>query len=114
MYLQVKFLPDGQSENPAELIGPMLDTTPEEDRKKEGLFGTLKVIAKSGRDLANKDSGWGQGVSDPYVLFKLPDGQEWSTKYIGDNLNPDWNEDHTFTVKIDKDVGSYNSAIPSD
>jgi Ca2+-dependent lipid-binding protein len=111
VYLHVKFLPDGQQEDPAQLLGPMLETTPEDDRRREGLYGEIKFIVKSGRDLADKD-GWGTGVSDPYAVIKLPDGQEWSTQFKKDNLNPDWDEEHTFTVKINRDVFKIYSAIP--
>jgi len=101
VYLQVKYLPEGVTEDPIPPI--MMDTTPEEDRKKEGLYGQLKFIIKSAIDLPNKDS-WGSGVSDPYAMITLPDGQEKRTKVIDDNLNPVWNETIIFDVKIDASV----------
>ena len=110
VYLQVKYLPDGVTEDPIPPI--MLDTTPEEDRKKEGLYGKLKFIVKSAKDLPNKDS-WGSGVSDPYTMITLPDGQEKRTKVIDDNLNPVWNETLEFDVKIDASVASLPDASVS-
>ena len=101
VYLVAKYIPEGQTED--QVPFKPADSSPEEDRKKEGLYGKMKFVVKSARDLANKD-GWGSGVSDPYTVLILPDGQKKQTKVIDDNLNPDWNEVLEFDVKLDKTV----------
>jgi hypothetical protein len=103
VYLAAKFVPEGAPEDATPFVPA--DTSPEEDRKREGLYGKLKFVCKSARDLPDKD-GWGKGVSDPFVLITLPDGQKKKTKVIDNNLNPDWNEVVEFDVKLDKTVSS--------
>ena len=97
------YIPDGVTEN--KTIASINDEGPEDDQKKHGLYGELKVVIKSARDLPNKD-GFGQGVSDPLATVKLPDGQKWQTKVVKDNLNPDWNETKVFKVRLNKEVAA--------
>jgi hypothetical protein len=108
VYLQIKYLPDGTPDN--QQVPEMKDSSPDEEAKKNGLFGQLKIVVKSARGLPDKDGGWGKGVSDPYTVIELPDGQKWETKTIDDNLNPDWNETKVFTVKLTKDVSTLHAA----
>lgn len=103
MYLQVKYLPEGVTGS--EAAGEMKDTTPGEDRRKEGMYGKLFVNVKSARNVADED-GWGKGVSDPFTRVILPDAQKKDTKFIKDNLNPTWNELLIFDVKIDRNVSA--------
>jgi hypothetical protein len=68
----------------------------------------LIVSILRGRDLINKDTGLGQGVSDPFcklTAFAQPGNTplgKWSTKVIDNDLNPVWNEQ--FSVVIEKDA----------
>ena len=119
IYIQVKFIPDGATddgkpaqtlehkgpEDPASVQKPAQADKSEEELKKTGIVGQLKIVVKSARDLPNKD-GFGQGVSDPLATVKLPDGQKWQTKVVKDNLNPDWNETKVFKVRLNKEVAA--------
>ena len=111
MYIQARFLPEGHKDDDSKPT--VKDSSPEDDRRKEGVYGKLKFVVKSARDLADKDS-FGSGVSDPFTRIILPDGQKKDTKAIKDNLNPDWNETVVFDVKIDKDVHLDYSANKTD
>jgi len=77
---------------------------------EDKLTGTLIVSILRGRDLINKDTGIGQGVSDPFckfTAFAQPGNKQigkWSTKVIDNDLNPVWNEQ--FSVVLAEDTPS--------
>lgn len=60
----------------------------------EHLLGLLKIRVKKGVNLAVRDV---RG-SDSYVVFKM-DKQKVKTRVIKDNVNPEWHEDLTLSVK---------------
>lgn len=67
------------------------------------MHGKLKIVLKGARNVIDQD-GWGKGDSDCYVIITLPDKQTKKSSIIKDNLNPNWNEEFIFDVKIDKKV----------
>ncbi|KAE9586090.1 hypothetical protein Lal_00010293 [Lupinus albus] len=59
----------------------------------ENLLGLLRVRVKRGINLAVRDVR----SSDPYVVLKMGK-QKLKTRVIKKNVNPEWNEDITFSV----------------
>ncbi|OIV89929.1 hypothetical protein TanjilG_02120 [Lupinus angustifolius] len=59
----------------------------------ENLLGLLRVRVKCGINLAVRDVR----SSDPYVVLKMGK-QKLKTRVIKKNVNPEWNEDITFSV----------------
>ncbi|KAI4326277.1 hypothetical protein MLD38_031606 [Melastoma candidum] len=59
----------------------------------EGLMGLLRVRIKRGINLAVRDVR----SSDPYVVLKMGQ-QKLKTRVIRKDVNPEWNEDLTFSV----------------
>ncbi|KAL1216860.1 Protein C2-DOMAIN ABA-RELATED 3 [Cardamine amara subsp. amara] len=59
----------------------------------DNLLGILRVHVKRGINLAVRDVS----SSDPYVVLKLG-RQKLKTRVVKKNVNPNWNEDLSFTV----------------
>ncbi|XP_019092993.1 PREDICTED: protein C2-DOMAIN ABA-RELATED 3 [Camelina sativa] len=59
----------------------------------DNLLGILRVRVKRGVNLAVRDVS----SSDPYVVLKLG-RQKLKTRVVKKNINPQWEEDLTFTV----------------
>ncbi|KAK7370115.1 hypothetical protein VNO80_12171 [Phaseolus coccineus] len=57
------------------------------------LLGLLRIHVKRGVNLAIRDVS----TSDPYVVVKM-DKQKLKTSVIKKDINPEWNEDLTFSV----------------
>lgn len=78
----------------------------------------LQVRVNKAYDLKNVDSRLLlQGVSDPYTIVKVGNGQTQKTPVVKNNLNPVWDKDNLFSfdvfslddsVELDvKDTGNY-------
>ena len=60
----------------------------------------LTVSLIDAKDLIPMDSN---GLSDPYVILKC-EGQQFTSKYIPETLNPVWNEDFIFNIETGNEV----------
>ncbi|KAI4313766.1 hypothetical protein L6164_026721 [Bauhinia variegata] len=60
----------------------------------ENVLGLLKLRIKKGINLAIRDTR----SSDPYVVVHMAE-QKLKTRVVNDNINPEWNEELTLSVR---------------
>ena len=69
--------------------------------------GRLEIHVKEAKNLPDTD--WASNLTDPYVVCQVGSARLLKTKYLEDNLHPDWNE--KFDIVVCHHVNEFNFKV---